>query len=598
MTDSTKGFPVKERTIKVRRKSGVIYVYKRHLRYNPKKGFEESLDSELIGKILPGSNDIVPTRPKRDSKRKASDQATAADVSAQRQRTGMTDMLEFIGKQSGLDRAVSNALADSDARKLLSIARFWTSTHDTLPHFEKWQIMHPTPYPDGISEDVYYKFFRDLGSDEGARQRLFLELSRGLGKRPILAFDTTTVSTYSENQTSARFGFNKDHDGLPTIKLVSLFSQEHMRPVGFAFQPGNIPDCISVENAIKQLDALGLAQPLLVFDAGFGIRANVTYLLRKHQKFLGLGDISAKWISSLLDLTDANKSGQEFAGIKFGAVCARERLKRIDAMCPYDEHTQAVTVAGMMPFSWERQRARGDRAAHDEEGNSFRLYVHFYVNTQRREADIASLRKRLNDLRELLLAGTVELNQQAQQLVEDFMTVKTVKDRKRNVSFNEDAFQERTKNYGIFALISNEVSDPFEALRTYRLREYVEADFRDEKLYLDGAKPRTWSLESLTGREICRQISLGYEFALLERLRKVKARIQAMIQEKGRTKTDVASLVKLRTWLNNRSALGVLEWFDCIETMNVQSPSAQRRWSTEKTKQDKRFLELFFDPNL
>ena len=71
-----------------------------------------------------------------------------------------------------------------------------------------------------------------------------------------------------------------------------------------------------------------------------------------------------------------------------------------------------------------------------------------------------------------------------------------------------------------------------------------------------------------------------------------------MIQEKGRTKTDVASLVKLRTWLNNHSALGVLEWFDCIETVNVQSPAAQRRWSTEKTKQDKRFLELFFDPNL
>lgn len=124
------------------------------------------------------------------------------------------------------------------------------------------------------------------------------------------------------------------------------------------------------------------------------------------------------------------------------------------------------------------------------------------------------------------------------------------------------------------------------------------ADFRDEKLNLDAAKPRVWTLESLTDREICRQIALGYEFALLERLRKVKERIQAMIQEEGRTKAEVLALIKLRTWLNDRSALGVLEWFDCIETVDVHTPVAQRRWSTEKTKQDERFLKLFFDPEL
>lgn len=65
-------------------------------------------------------------------------------------------MLEFVGKTTGIDRAVCNALSSSHAAKLLTIARFWASTHDTLPHLEKWQIMHETPYPEGISEDCYY----------------------------------------------------------------------------------------------------------------------------------------------------------------------------------------------------------------------------------------------------------------------------------------------------------------------------------------------------------------------------------------------------------------------------------------------------------
>ena len=589
----------KERIIRVKKKNGSIYVYKRLMRYNPKKGFEECVKSQLLGKIMPGSDEMVPTRPKRDSKKKADSDSSSAGVTASRKRTGMTDMLEFIGKHSGLDQAVRNALADSDARKLLSIARFWASTHDTLPHFEKWQIMHQTPYPDGISEDVYYKFCQQIGVDETARQRLFHELCRLVGTSPILAFDSTTISTYSRNQTSARYGFNKDNDGLPTLKLVSLFGQENMIPVGFAFQPGDIADCASLQNTLKELDSLGLTSPEIVFDAGFGTKPNITSLLRSHQKFLGLGDLSSKWIHGLLDLTDATeKKNEMFEGIPFGSVSARDRLQRIEATCPFDEHTLASTVSGMMLFSWERQRSRNGREAHTIESKRFRMYVHFFMNTQRRETQVSSLRKRLFNLRELILGGTTQFTEQAQKLIDELLVVKTVKGHKLSVTFNEKAFEKRTRDYGMFALVSNCERDPFEALKHYRMREHIESDFRIEKSNLDAGKPRVWTLESLTGREICRQIALGYEFALQERIRKVQQRVKLMINEEGRTKKDIEKLTKLLTWLNDRSVLGILEWFDCIETTEVQTPVACRRWSTEKTKQDQLFLSLFFDPNL
>ena len=59
------GFKI--RTIRKTMKNGVKYVYRRKMRYNPKKGFEEVVESELIGKILPGEEEIRPTRPKKAS---------------------------------------------------------------------------------------------------------------------------------------------------------------------------------------------------------------------------------------------------------------------------------------------------------------------------------------------------------------------------------------------------------------------------------------------------------------------------------------------------------------------------------------------------
>ncbi|MDD3153498.1 MAG: hypothetical protein PHS41_01415 [Victivallaceae bacterium] len=79
----------------------------------------------------------------------------------------------------------------------------------------------------------------------------------------MIALDSTTVSTYSENQREARQGFNKDRDGLPAIKLLTLYSVKDREPIAFAKQPGNIPDVISVKNAIAQMKCLGIDNPLI-----------------------------------------------------------------------------------------------------------------------------------------------------------------------------------------------------------------------------------------------------------------------------------------------------------------------------------------------
>lgn len=55
-------------------------------------------------------------------------------------------------------------------------------------------------------------------------QGFFAARAGRLSTRPVIAYDSTTISTYSQNQHEARRGFNKDGDGLDTIKLLTLYS--------------------------------------------------------------------------------------------------------------------------------------------------------------------------------------------------------------------------------------------------------------------------------------------------------------------------------------------------------------------------------------
>jgi hypothetical protein len=201
-----------------RRPNGNIYIYERITAYNEKTQKTYTVSQRLKGKIKSGTQEITPTRPK---KRKGE----GGIIRAVRRHTGLTDILEWIGKASGIDHDVLSSFSEGDATKILSIVRYWIgSGGNTLPRLESWQVMHSLPYREPITEDVYGDLFKDVGRNEDGIQSYFSSRAAHIGKSPVLAFDSTTISTYSENQSEARRGFNKDGDGLNTIKLLTLYS--------------------------------------------------------------------------------------------------------------------------------------------------------------------------------------------------------------------------------------------------------------------------------------------------------------------------------------------------------------------------------------
>ncbi|MDD5597832.1 MAG: transposase [Victivallaceae bacterium] len=547
------------------RQNGDIYVYERITAYNPKIKQTYTVSQKLKGKIKPGTQEIVSTRPK---KRKGE----RSVVSAARRHTGLTDILQWVGKASGIDAGVRSSFSEGDAAKILSIAHYWIGTNgNTLPRLESWQVMHDLPYCEAITEDVYGELFKGIGRDEDGIQRYFSSRAMRLNKSPVLAFDSTTISTYSENQSDARRGFNKDGDALNTIKLLTLYSVKDREPLAFGKQPGNVPDVISIENTLTQLKCLDLENPLIVTDNGYYSESNMMEFALRNMKFLTLVDPDVIWVRETVD-------------------ALRETLAGMSSTCPFDPSACGATTSRIHEFSRERRRSRNGRIAGEEETFSRRLYVHVFYSPDNDAKKELAFRKDLLELKTQMESGTTEFTKAAQKRIDKYLICsKKGRGGKLKVGFNDKAIAEAKKYFGYFALVSNQGMETFTALQNYRLREKVEELFAEQKGGLDGARPRTWYPDNLRGRQFVQFVALGYHCFLTKKINEMRSRLGK--QENGKTKALVNLENKLDKWLEQRSLAQILDWFDCIETTSVRTAMGNYRWSTESVARDRLFLE-------
>lgn len=172
---------------------------------------------------------------------------------------------------------------------------------------------------------ISHNLFVQVWLDESLQQKFFQKRCESLSSEDRFAYDSTTISVYSENQIDARYGFNKAHDGHKTISMLTLYSIESRQPISFTKQPGNLPDVISATNAITQPGALGVNITEIVTDNGCYSEQNLSEMLQAGFDFITLAKTSLKWIRSEIDKH-------------------MEALDDFRTICPFDHATHGVTV--------------------------------------------------------------------------------------------------------------------------------------------------------------------------------------------------------------------------------------------------------------
>ena len=559
-------------------KNGNIYVYQRVVKYDPETRTNKTLSRTLLGMKKPGSDEIVETRPR--TRRTVNVESTTSDgkKGITRKKIGLLSLLDWIGEASSIDEDLKTAFGDNSklATKCLNIVRYWVATNgETLPNMRTWQIKHGLSTEEQITENDYKEIFDTIGQNEKFMQNYFKCRCHGLEKGNVIAIDSTTTSTYSTQIDSARYGFNKDCDGLPTIKTLTLYSLDANQPLAFYHQPGNIPDVISIKNALKELDYLNISKPLIVADNGFYSNDNVCAFLQEHIKFLMRVTIAdGSWIKKLVD-EHVNE-----LQLMLNQIASNYRVR-------------GITIPFTKEFKYTCKYNTDAHKAGDTVTFSRRLYLHVYMDCDKHFRDTKLFEAELESLKSRLIAGE-ELNPAAQKLAAQCLTVTTGRGGKITVVPNQAGVNERSKYFGLLLLLTNKESEKDRSFTTYRKREHIEDHYEKLKNIADGSKPRVWDSWRFKGRQFVQFVCLGYFDFMYKKIRELK---YSLGQITGDPIHDLDSNIKeekqVKSWLQNKSLHEIFNWFDCLELVNLcGGRHPQVTQITEQIKRDLKFLEV------
>jgi transposase len=289
------------------------------------------------------------------------------------------------------------------------------------------------------------------------------------------------------------------------------------------------------------MNTLGYKKIKVVLDRGFYSAANIHELYRHHIKFLIAGKISLKLVKTHLDKV-------------------RDKMRN---WAHYSQTYQLYVCS--MPVSWNYVQKRPYKG--DTLRAKRRMYLHLYFCPERALEEEKSFNSRLVAWQAELESGNRHPDHEKQYA--KFFEVKTTPVRGIKVIAKQQALAEAKRYYGYFALLSNEVKDPVNALEIYRNKDLVEKGFNNLKERLNLRRMAVSSEHSLDGKLFVQFIALIYLSYITRKMQQTKLFKKHTLQQ-------------------------VLDEFDVIECFEV--PGQQLQVGEITKRQAELYIKLGIEP--
>ena len=464
------------------KRSGITYAYE-SISFWDKEKQQSRSKRTLIGRVNTDTNEIVPTDG-RCRKKKAENtmakQGPVPTVIPKRNFYGATYLFDSIGEKLGLTDDLKKCFPKT-YKQILSIAYYLIlEENNPLFRFEKWSSLHNHPYGENIPSQRSSELFASI--TEAAKEQLFRLQGKRRTEKEFWAYDTTSISSYSEQLKQVQYGMNKEHDRLPQFNLAMVFGEESNLPFYYRKLAGNIPDSKTIKNLLADLNILGFQKVKLVMDRGFYSEANINSLYKEHLKFLISAKTSLAFIRKELDII-------------------YDQLRSFDHYCEkYELYTQ--TVKTQWKYTQERPY-KGDTVLDNR-----RIYLHYYYNIEKAADDEKAFDRQLIALRQEIISGKRVVEHEKQY--KKYFTIKATPKRGAKVTIKQDVVDRAKRYYGFFVLLTNETMDAVTALEIYRNKDVVEKAFGNLKERLNMRRTLVSSEQSLDGKLFVEFIALIY----------------------------------------------------------------------------------------
>ena len=462
---------------------GREYAYEYKSVWNKEKQRSEQ-KREYLGRIIDGK--LVPNKRQALKEELAKEKGFATKrgpVPARECRrlfSGATYLFDKIGADLGIDEDLRSCYPEI-YKEIQSLA-YYIALEPSSPlyRYKRWAATHKHPCGKDIPSQRSSELLPML--TESRKMDFFRKQSKRRTETEYLFFDSTSISSYSEQLKQVKYGKNKDGDKLAQINLALLLGQSTGLPVYYRKLSGNITDVMTIENLLKGIVHLELGKIKIVLDRGYYSAKNLNELYKGHHKFVIGAKISLKFVQDKLKLDRVDFDRREH----------------------YNSETGLFIKSHMTDWAYEEEKTRSGEIVSEKR----RIYIHIYYNDQLATDEKTKFNKMLDSLEEELRSGKHKEGNEKKYMQYFHVTETPV--RGMRITPIQSAIDTARKNFGFFVLLSNGVKDPVEALTIYRTKDMIEKAFNDLKDRLNMRRTSVSSEENLEGKLFLQFVALIY----------------------------------------------------------------------------------------
>jgi transposase len=377
-------------------------------------------------------------------------------------------LLRTIADQMGLTALLQKVFPELWQR-LLTCAIYEVSERRPLYLCQSWTEATQTETLEILSSQRISDLLKAIGTQEQKRLAFFKQWAKHRTEQEYIAFDITSISSYSQMIEAAEYGYNRDEEDLPQINLGMLFGQTSLLPVFYTLYPGSIHDVSTLRNMMAFAEHLDLRKVRYVMDKGFFSTRNVVEMMEKQILF--------------------------HLAVPFTMSLAKGLVHEWETEINRTPHS--FLIHGDVLYGLKSTVMIQNKP----------LIGHLFLDERKRLESKEKFLKQLLEVEIRLREGKEIGDDDPLKRFKKFLRI-TQSAKKVKVQRREEKIREALRYRGYLLILSNCSEDPQEALQLYRAKDAVERAFDNLKNELDMKRLRVHSDDAMRGRLFVAFLSL------------------------------------------------------------------------------------------
>lgn len=203
-----------------------------------------------------------------------------------------------IVEELGIDKLLQKHFPEK-ANAILTVAQYMLCEGNVMYYLPDWQDTKLSYSREILSGAETSRLF--AGIDSKSRIAFFNDWIKKRKSQEYIAYDVTSISSYSNSLHNAEWGYNRDKEKLPQINLGMYYGEESMLPLYYRIYPGSITDKAHLKYMAEDTGLLNGRKIKFVMDRGFYSAENLRYLVEKNCRFVIALPGSLKYCQALIE---------------------------------------------------------------------------------------------------------------------------------------------------------------------------------------------------------------------------------------------------------------------------------------------------------